>query len=1101
MLRALVTHSVIALLLYSCEMSMNGHDKNFKLLDSKKTGLHFNNSLEETHFQNVITYADFYSGGGVSIGDIDNDGLSDIFFTGNQVPSKLFRNLGGMTFQDITGTTNLDNMGRGWYTGSTMVDINNDGYLDIYICRSGMEAPDDRANLLYINNGNGQFTEQAKEYGIAHQGFGVNATFFDYDKDGDLDMYLVNQGPIKLKRDNALDLRLQRHDEAGDLLYENVDGKYVDVTAKSGIFSSVIGFAHGVAIGDVNNDEWEDIFVSNDFFEYDYLYINNGDKTFTETIKDATNHISYYSMGNDMADFNNDGLLDIIVLDMVAENHQRLFSNLGGMSEQRFNQSVQRGLHYQYMFNVLHLNNGNNTFSDIGMLSGISKTDWSWAPVFADFDNDGLKDLYITNGIRKDIRNIDWVNLYMSLSGFTSSDNNFTDEEWDKLLNYMPSEAMPNYMFKNNGDLSFSQVMAGWGMDQKSWSNGAAYGDLDNDGDLDLVVNNIDQDAFLYENQKSQPNFIRFKFIGPDHNKMALGTKVYVYHGNECQYQQQYLTRGYRSSMEPIMHFGIGQDTVVLKIEVIWPDGKTSCFYDVSPNQVVILKYTTSEMTKHLNHQNSVSYFEDVTENLGIKIRHIENEMNDFIDQPLLPYKPSTLGPAFAVADVNNDGLDDLFLGGSFGRPAQLMIQDKTKGFHNSQKEIWDEDNIFEDVSATFIDIDNDNDLDLYVVSGGSENTRENGGLVDRIYMNNGNGYFTKSNMKLPNECGSVAVPGDFDNDGDADLFIGGRMVPRNYPLAADSYILANQNGIFKDITIEIAPELKSLGMVTDALWSDYDVDGDLDLIVVGEWMPITLFKNESGHFIKTENTDNGLEKSSGWWWTVESSDFDNDGDPDFIAGNMGFNYKFKPDIDTPLEMFSYDFDDDKSLDFVIGYHQDGKLYPVNGRNKTIAQNSYLEHSIPTNNAFSTSTVYDIYGEENLKKSFHLKMYTLATSYIENRGNGNFKLTQLHNRAQISNVNSVIIEDVDIDGNKDIIIAGNFYDIEKETIRNDGGIGLWLRGDGSGKFKPIPLNEGGLNLPGNTRHLSMGKTTIGRVLFCAKNSDFIQCIQISGLAD
>ena len=1097
MLRVLFALSFLSVLLYSCEMNMNKQHINFKLLDSKKTGLFFTNALEETHFQNVIVYADFYSGGGVSIGDIDNDGLSEIFFTGNQVPSKLYKNLGEMSFKDITESAKLDNMGRGWYTGTSMVDINSDGYLDIYICKSGMDAPDDRANLLYINDGNGQFTERAKEFGIAHKGFGVNATFFDYDKDGDLDMYLVNQGPIKLKRGNAAQLRLKHHEEAGDLLYENIDGKYVDVTAKSGIYSSVIGFAHGVAVGDINNDGWEDIFVSNDFFEYDYLYINNGDKTFTETIKDATNHISYYSMGNDLADFNNDGLMDIIVLDMVAEENQRLYANLGGMAEQRFNNYVQRGLHHQYMFNVLHLNNGNNTFSDIGTLAGISKTDWSWAPIFADFDNDGFKDLYITNGIRKDIRNIDWVNLYMNMSRFSSSDHEFTDEEWDKLLNYMPSEAVSNYMFKNNGDLSFNQVMEDWGMDQKSWSNGAAYGDLDNDGDLDLVVNNIDQEAFLYENQQNQSKFIRFKFSGPIHNPMAFGTKVFVYHESQFQYQQHYLTRGYRSSMEPIMHFGLGQDSVLEKIEVIWPDGKASLYHDVTSNQVMHLKYGDAETATPHNKQKSGSYFEDVTEQLTFNIRHIENEMNDFIDQPLLPYKPSTMGPAFAVADVNGNGLDDIYLGGSFRRAAQLLIQNENGGFAHVQKELWNEDRFFEDVAATFLDIDNDNDLDLYVVSGGTENTKENGKLEDRLYLNNGIGNFTKTDMNLPNECGSVAVPGDFDDDGDLDLFVGGRMIPGKYPLPADSYLLINLDGKFKDFTSKIAPELKELGMVADALWSDYDVDGDLDLIIVGEWMPITIFQNESGRFRKMDNIGNGLEDSSGWWWTIESDDFDNDGDQDFIAGNMGFNYKFQADAEAPLEIFVYDFDYNKSLDFVTGYHQDRKLYPANSRNKTIAQNSFLEETVPSNNKFAISTLYDIYGEENLNKATHLYIYTLATSYIENKSNGNFILSPLDNRAQISNVNALVVEDIDMDGKKDLIMAGNLYSMEKETIRNDGGIGLWLKGDGNGNFKPIPLSAGGLYIPGDVRQLRLAKTTLGTVLFCAKNSDHVQSIKIS----
>lgn len=1094
---------LVFFLLSGLLMSCNNHkdDRLFKLLNSRETGIKFKNLLKETHQMNVIVYQDFYSGGGVSIGDINNDGLPDVFFTGNQVPAKLYKNKGEMVFEEITFRAGLDHMEKGWFTGTSMVDINNDGYLDIYICKSGLEAPDDRANLLYVNNKNGAFTEQGKEYGIDHKGFAVIAAFFDYDRDGDLDMYLVNQGPIKLKSGNARTLRSKPHKDAGDVLFENRNGKFIDVTLESGIHSSVIGFAHGVSVGDINNDGWDDIFVSNDFFEFDYLYINNGDKTFTETIKNATKHISYYSMGNDMADFNNDGLLDIAVLDMVAEGNRRLYSNLGGMKAHQFNRSVQRGLHFQHMFNSLHMNNGNSTFSDIGHLSGISKTDWSWAPIFADFDNDGWKDLYVTNGIRKDIRNIDWGYTYLNLMKLTNGKAEFKKSDWDMLLNSMPYEPVSNYMFKNNGDLTFDKVMVDWGMDQKSWSNGVAYGDLDNDGDLDLIVNNIDQEAFVYENQSKNTKYIRFKFFGAPLNLMGLGTRVYIYHGDKFQYQQHYIVRGYRSSMEPVMHFGLGQDSIIHKIEVIWPDGKSFQLKNITSNQVIDLNYSEAYQDAAKDKfEKKNAYFEDVTEELNIDFHHAENEMDDFSREPLLPYKLSTLGPAFAVSDINGDGLDDVYLGGSFRRPGQLLIQNENAGFTHVQDELWEKDRLFEDVGAVFFDADNDGDNDLYVVSGGNENTLENGGLRDRLYVNDGKGNFVNSEENLPNMSGSVAIPCDFDNDGDIDLFIGGRQKPAYYPLPVSSIILRNESHDgdikFIDVTSDVAPDLKDIGMVTDAIWSDYDIDGDLDLLIVGEWMAITIFNNNSGIFQKIENNSNGLEHSSGWWWSIAADDFDNDGDPDYIVGNMGKNYKFEVNENEPLEIFAADFDGNNSLDIAIGYHQDGKLYPVNDFIKSIKQNPELRDKIPTNNDFSMTTLYEIYGEENMDDALHYKIHTMATSYIENKGNGEFELIPLDNRAQISNINSILIQDIDQDGNKDLVLAGNLYSIEPETTRNDAGIGLWLRGDGNGHFTSVPFLESGLYIPGDVRHIGIVQTNIGALLLCAKNNDYLQGIRI-----
>jgi len=1067
---------VIYTCLSSCEFFALGDDTMFKLLKPSRTGIYFNNALEETYDNNIITYQDFYSGGGVSIGDIDNDGLSDIFFTGNMVPAKMFLNKGEMKFEDITESSGLSDMGKGWYTGTTMVDINNDTFLDIYVCRSGLFAPDDRENLLFINNGDGTFSEKGKNYGINHPGYAVNATFFDYDNDQDLDMFLVNQGPEKFATEDLERLRVESHQFCGDKLYENIGEKFIDVTEKAGIISSIIGFGHGVSIGDINKDGFEDIFVSNDFFEHDYLYMNNGDKTFREIIKDASKHISYYSMGNDMADYNNDGWLDIMVLDMVAEDNRRLKENLGGMTKNTFRHRVEMGFHHQYMFNVLHLNNTNETFSEIGLLAGISTTDWSWGPLFADFDNDGLKDLFVANGIRKDIRNMDWGDLYRQLTRLTGGKLIFKDSEWEMLLTSMPSKQIVNYMYKNNGDLTYTKVMKEWGMDHPSFSNGAAYGDLDNDGDLDLVVNNIDEEAFVYENRKDRDernHYLQIKFVGPDENPFALGTQAYIYNSGNFQYQQLYLTRGYRSSVEPILHFGLGEYSQIDSIHIIWPDKRFTKLLNVKANQLLVLNHKESDKSQPVFSNTNTHHFRDVTQEIKLEHKHIENEFDDFERESLLPHKLSNLGPGLTVGDVNGDGREDFFIGGAFRHPGHLYLQTEQGSFIDSGNECWYEDRNFEDIGVQFIDVDNDGDLDLYTVSGGNEFKPGLSLLQDRLYINDGKGAFRKDENALPEmlTSGSVIVPNDIDGDGDLDLFVGGRTVPGQYPLPADSYLLENNDGKFVDITESTAPQLSALGMVTAAVWTDYDGDTDMDLIITGEWMPITIFQNDNGVFNKIENPNNGLEYSAGWWWSINSFDFDRDGDEDLVAGNMGKNFKYKATIEEPFEIYLYDFDDNGTSDIVLGYYNEGLLYPVKGRNYSSKQIPDLKDKIPTYNEFAASTLEDVYGEENLKRAFNYKAYIFESCYIENLGNGNFRMIPFDNYAQMSNLNTILVKDVDHDGYEDLIMAGNFYPVEVEAIRNDAGIGIYLKGNGTGNFKSYSSYESGLYVDGDVKDL------------------------------
>ncbi len=1077
-----------------------GETKLFKLKKPDETGIKFRNDIKETHEQNVILYQDFYSGGGVGIGDINNDGLPDVVLTGNMVQYRLYLNQGRMKFKDITEKAGLTAKGPGWHTGIAMADVNNDGYLDLYISKSGMLEPDDRRNLLYINNGDLTFTEQGKAWGLDHPGYAVNATFFDYDKDGDLDMYLVNQGPEKFSKGMPEDLRKQVHPYCGDKLFENMGDHFEDVTVKAGIWSSIIGFGHGVSIGDINQDGWEDIFVSNDFFEYDYLYFNNGDKTFRETTRQSMKHISNFSMGNDMADYNNDGWLDIVVTDMVAEDNRRLKANMGGMTPSKFWNAVRMGLHYQYMFNVLHLNNGNETFSEVGQLAGIPNTDWTWGPLFADFNSDGFKDLYIANGMRKDIRNTDWGRHYKQMLKLTYGKNIFTPEEWDYLLETMPVEKIKNYMYKNNGDLTFTKIMDDWGLGQPSFSNGSAYGDLDNDGDLDLIVNNIDDYAFVYENNLDKMeggNYLRISFEGPPENRLGLGTKVWIYYGDSMQFEQLYLTHGYRSSMEPVLHFGLGRRKKVDKVLVTWLDGKSSVLEHVDANQELVFKH--SEAGPHVPNRtnDSLRFFADATDEVQLHFKHQENEFNDYFREVLLPHRMSTLGPNVAVADVNGDHLQDFYVGGAYRLPGSLFIQNPDGTFRSTQQDLWLAERRYEDMGVTFFDADGDGDMDLYVVSGGNEVITGDPRLQDRLYWNDGKGHFVRAEGALPEitASGSKAVPYDFDRDGDPDLFVGGRQDPGRYPQPADSYLLKNDGGIFTDVTDEIAPEFRKLGMVTSAVWTDYDGDGDEDLIVAGEWMPVTVFNFDGKKFTRLKG-DTGLEYSTGWWYSLAKGDFDGDGDEDLIGGNLGLNYKYHASRKEPFEVYSYDFDGNGKLDIVLGYFNEGVLYPLRGKSCSSEQIPQIGEKFPTYNEFAVASLKDVYGEENLKKALNYKAYNFASGYIENLGNGKFRFTPFENLAQVAPVFGIIVKDVNGDGNPDVITAGNLYNAEVETIRADAGIGNYMQGDGKGHFKAVPYIESGLYADGDVKDIQIIEDKLGTMILVARNNDKMKVIRI-----
>jgi hypothetical protein len=1073
----------------------DGTARQFELLSPSRTGVHFANRIEANDTMNILSYQDFFSGGGVAIGDINGDSLPDLFFTGNQTANRLYLNKGGMVFEDITeqaGITDADD----WCTGVTMIDINNDGLLDIYIARSGLFPDSVRRNLLYVNLGDLKFEEKAAAYGIDHDGYGVNACFLDYDRDGDLDMYLVNQGPVVEDARDVFDLRGMRDPHCGDVFFENVDGYYMDVTEQTGVYSSRIGFGHQASAADLDGDGWDDIYVSNDFFEHDYLYLNNGDKTFREAIAEATRHVSYSSMGNDVADFNNDTLPDVLVLDMIAEDNRRLKANLGGLDMKRFDLSRELGFHYQYMFNTLHLNNGGARFSEIAHLAGVPNTDWSWGPLFADFDNDGWKDLYIANGIRKDIRNIDWAQQFWKAIERYGGQENIPADVRTELLGALPSEKVLNYMYKNEGDLTFRRMNVEWGMEMPSFSNGAAYGDLDGDGDLDIVVNNVEDPAFIYQNNqdtKAPNNYLRIALKGPPENPFALGAKVKVYTSGLIQMQQHYLARGFRSSSDPVLVFGLGRYQSADSVEVTWYDGRITRLDSVWAHRDLRIAYGDNTTLPDAGNGDIAPLFTQIAVPMQPSYTHQENPFNDFMRQPLLPYRYSQLGPRVAVGDVNGDKLDDFYIGGALRKPGSLYVQDQNGGFVLRNAGLWFEERGYEDMGACFFDADQDGDLDLYVVSGGSELDSANALLQDRLYINDGAGFYTRSATALPERTtsGSVVLPADVDGDGDPDLFVGGRQVPALYPLPADSYLMINEGGVFVDETRERAPDLFDLGLVTDALWMDYDQDGDPDLFVAGEWMPVTIFINDGGVLVR-DTTYNGLQGTAGWWYTLAGGDLDGDGDQDLVAGNLGHNTKYTASADLPFELYADDFDLNGTLDPVLVYSTPEGRFPVEGRNKLFSQLPFLNRLFPTYNSYAEARVDDLFSQDALQRALHLQASMFETVWFENMHDGTFKTHVLPKRAQISPVRTIMINDFNGDTRSDILLVGNNYGMEVESVRMDAGRGLLLTAASADAFDVWPPAKSGFEADADVRDMQLIMIAGRKCILVASNSDQIR---------
>ncbi|QLG44754.1 VCBS repeat-containing protein [Costertonia aggregata] len=1096
----------IAFIFFSCEKKAEIKNQQlFTLLEPAHTGIDFVNKIEDTKQANILLYANYYGGAGVGVGDFNNDGLQDIYFAGNMVSDKLYLNQGDFKFKDITQKAGIIDDG-GWSTGVTIADVNNDGLLDIYVSRELYdENPDLRKNLLYLNKGDLTFNEVAEEFKVDDQQRTRHSTFLDYDKDGLLDLFLLTQPPNPGSFSEYAGTELLKPEYSLRLL-KNKGGFFEDVTKAAGLFKT--GFPNGVSASDINNDGWTDIYVANDFYAPDFLFINNQDGTFSNRIDSTINQTSFYSMGVDISDINNDGLLDVFVVDMVAEDNFRLKSNMSGMNIEAFWKVVEDGGGYQYMYNTLQLNNGNGTFSNIAQYTGMSATDWSWSNLIADFDNDGFKDAYVTNGLLRDIRNTDADNNVAEYVNKTrlewlqkNPDGGTIKSIWDvvnleKAIGLIPSQPLKNYAFKNKGNLKFEKVAKDWGLDVESFSNGSAYADFDNDGDLDLVVNNINETAFVYRNNteaNTNGNFLRLE-LSDNSNAPTLGSRVDIYTNGNMQTQHITNVRGIYSTSESTVHFGLGSSKKVDSLLITWPNGLETFEKNINANQTVKFTKDKASVKSKLSRSND-ALFVETTNELPIEFNHVENNFDDFKKQVLLPHKLSQFGPAMAVADIDNDGLDDVFLGGATGHAPKLYKQNKDGSFTIVLNEFWKKEAPFEDVDAVFFDVNSDGYKDLYVVSGGNEYPKKDFRYTDRLYINNGNGGFSKGAiLGVERISGSTVTAGDYDADGDIDLFVGGRHVPHEYPSPPSSMLLKNENGQLVNMTDELAPGFDNVGMVTDAIWTDYNQDNAIDLVVVGEWMPITLFKNENGSL--TKDTADGLSKTSGWWFSIDKGDFDNDGDEDYIVGNLGLNYKYKTSPEKPFDIYYDDFDDNGMKDIVLGYYNDNKHYPLRGFSCSSEQIPNLKKDIKKYDVFASLEIDEVYGEMELKNALRYQADTFASMYIENMGNNTFKTSLLPYQAQLSNINDMLIDDFDDDGNLDVLAINNLFVSEIETPRNDAGTGLIMLGDGKGGFSPLSIKESGFFSNKDAKKIRVLINKEKRFVLVANNNDKLQSFKL-----
>jgi hypothetical protein len=1091
-MRILFPNLFLLILLFSCSEEKEKHPTLYQELDVDFTGINFRNDLSFDEDFNVFTYRNYYNGGGVAIGDINNDGLVDLYFTANLGPNKLYLNKGDFKFEDITETAGVAGT-RAWSTGVAMADVNGDGFLDIYVCNSGDISGDNKQNELFINQGDGTFKEMAEEYGLADQGFSTHAVFFDYDKDGDLDVYLLNNSYQAIGSFNKMqNERIKRDPVGGDKLFRNDGDKFTDVSEEAGIYGSIIGFGLGITIGDVNQDTWPDIFISNDFFEKDYLYINNQDGTFTESMESSMRSISAASMGADIADINGDGLLDIFVTDMLPEPQVRLKQVTTFENWDKFQFNKTHSYHYQYSRNMLHLNNGDGTFSEIGRLGNVEATDWSWGALMFDMDNDGLRDIFVANGIYQDITDLDYLN--------------FIDDEQTKrkiisqegvnykaLVDPIPVNPIPNYAFRNLGDLKFENHADAWGLGKAIHSNGAAYGDLNNDGTLDLVVNNVNQPAQIFRNQGKTINpshhSIQFKLVGKGKNTQAIGTQIRLKSEGKIFYAEQMPNRGFQSSVDPKITIGLGPLTEIASIEILWPDGKYTELKNQAVDQLLLLNWEEAGELP-----DGKSFFEKAenqqftkVENPPLQFLHEENAFVDFDRDRLTYFMYSTEGPAFAKADVNGDGLDDLFFGGAKSFPGKLYLANSSGNYTESPQSDFLTDALSEDTDAIFFDADGDGDLDLFVTSGGNESGFGSLDLADRLYLNDGKGTFHKSSEAgLASVFGSSSTvkPIDVNADGAMDLFVGGRLIPFTYGAPASSQLwINNGKGNFTEQSATLAPALKDLGLVTDAQVLDWDGDGNDDLVVVGEWLAPTFFRNTGGKLQKAAMP--GMSNLKGWYRTVEIGDFDGNGLPDLALGNHGLNTRLKASATSPISLFLNDFDQNGSIEHLFTQKMGEIEIPYTLKHELERQVPGIKKKYIRYADYNNKSLTDIFPKEIVDKSIIQVANNLESGVLLNKGNGNFEWKPFPRIAQRSWIFAIQVLDVNEDGKPDLILGGNLAQVKPEIGKFDGSYGEVLLGNGDGTFNFSPNRENGLKLEGDVRGFSL---LGGKRILVIKNS-------------